>query len=400
MLEDTHQFIELASKRLGIEKEVEAGMKQANAEHIFTIDLDNGKSFPAYRVQHNNKQGPYKGGIRFHQNVSLDEVRTLATLMSLKTAAVGLPLGGGKGGVTVNPRDLTHEELEELTRKYVRGLHQHIGPDKDIPAPDVNTDSRIIDWMVDEFEKLTGDTTKASFTGKSIDNGGSLGRDAATGRGGVLTLGEWLRLEKDNSTPLTYSVQGFGNVGSFFATTAAEMFPHWKLVAASDSEAAVYNPDGLDANVLQVYKAERGRFKDYKQDGASVITNEELIALDVDVVVLAGLEDAVNESNMKNVKAKYLVEMANGPVTFKAHQYLGKKHTILPDVVANAGGVIVSYLEWVQNRAGEKWSKEEVNEKLATYMHDATKELHTYAKKNNVGLKEAGFILALKRLFK
>jgi glutamate dehydrogenase/leucine dehydrogenase len=400
MLEDTHQFIELASRRLGIEQEVETGMKQANAEHIFTIDLENGKSFPAYRVQHNNKQGPYKGGIRFHQNVSLDEVRTLATLMSLKTAAVGLPLGGGKGGVTVNPRDLTHDELEELTRKYVRGLHQHIGPDKDIPAPDVNTDSRIIDWMVDEFEKLTGDTTKASFTGKSIDNGGSLGRDAATGRGGVLTLGEWLRLEKSDSTPLTYAVQGFGNVGSFFATTAAELFPNWKLVAASDSEAGVCNPDGLDANVLQVYKAERGRFKDYTEKGAKVITNEELIALDVDVVVLAGLEDAVNETNMKNVKAKYLVEMANGPVTFKAHQYLGKKHVILPDVVANAGGVIVSYLEWVQNRAGEKWTKEEVNDKLATYMHDATKELHAYAKKNNVGLKEAGFVLALKRLFK
>lgn len=400
MLEDTHQFIELASKRLGIEKEVETGMKQANAEHIFTIDLENGKSFPAYRVQHNNKQGPYKGGIRFHQNVSLDEVRTLATLMSLKTAAVGLPLGGGKGGVTVNPRDLTHEELEELTRKYVRGLHQHIGPDKDIPAPDVNTDSRIIDWMVDEFEKLTGDTTKASFTGKSIDNGGSLGRDAATGRGGVLTLGEWLRLEKSDSTPLTYAVQGFGNVGSFFATTAAELFPNWKLVAASDSEAGVYNPDGLDANVLQVYKAERGRFKDYTEKGATVIMNEELIALDVDVVVLAGLEYAVNEANMKNVKAKYLVEMANGPVTFKAHQHLGEKHVILPDVVANAGGVIVSYLEWVQNRAGEKWTKEEVNDKLATYMHDATKELHAYAKKNNVGLKEAGFVLALKRLLK
>jgi glutamate dehydrogenase/leucine dehydrogenase len=400
MLEDTHKFIELASKRLGIAAEVEAGMKQANAEHVFEIELDSGKKFPAYRVQHNNKQGPYKGGIRFHQNVSLDEVRTLATLMSLKTAAVGLPLGGGKGGITVNPRELSPEELEEMTRKYVRSLHQHIGPDKDIPAPDVNTDSKIIDWMVDEYEKLTGDTTKASFTGKSIENGGSLGRDAATGRGGVLTLGEWLRLEGSDSTPLTYSVQGFGNVGSFFATTAAELFPNWKLVAASDSEAAVYNPDGLDANVLQVYKAERGRFKDYTADGVQVITNEELIALDVDVVVLAGLEDAVNEDNMKNVKAKYLVEMANGPVTFKAHEYLGEHNrTILPDVVANAGGVIVSYLEWVQNKAGEHWTKDKVNEKLAKYMHDATKELHTYAKANNVGLKEAGFVLALKRLY-
>lgn len=401
MLEDTHKFIELAAKRLGIEDEVEAGMKQANAEHVFQIELDNGKTFPAYRVQHNNKQGPYKGGIRFHPNVTLDEVRTLATLMSLKTAAVGLPLGGGKGGVTVNPRELTHEELEELTRKYVRGLHEHIGPDKDIPAPDVNTDATVIDWMVDEYEKLTGDKSKASFTGKSIDNGGSLGRDAATGRGGVLTLGEWLRLEGEDATPLTYAVQGFGNVGSFFATTAAELFPHWKLVAASDSEAAVYNPDGLDANVLQVYKAERGRFKDYEEAGTKAVSNDDLLALDVDVVVLAGLEDAINDSNMKNVKAKYLVEMANGPVTFKAHEYLEEHdHVVLPDVVANAGGVIVSYLEWVQNRANEKWTKEKVNEKLAKYMHDATKELHAYATKKGVGLKEAGFVLALKRLYK
>ncbi len=399
MLEDTHKFIELASKRLGLSDEVEYGLKNANAEHVFQIDLDNGKSFPAYRVQHNNKQGPYKGGIRFHPNVSLDEVRTLATLMSLKTAAVGLPLGGGKGGVTVNPRDLTSDELEELTRKYVRGLHQHIGPDKDIPAPDVNTDSTIIDWMVDEYEKLTGDATKASFTGKSIANGGSLGRDAATGRGGVLALGEWLRLAGSDDTPLTYSVQGFGNVGSFFATTAAELFPNWKLVAASDSEAAVYDSDGLDPNVLQVYKAERGRFKDYSADGSKVISNEELLALDVDVVVLAGLEDAVNDKNMHNIKAKYLIEMANGHVTFKAHEYLGGKHTILPDVVANAGGVIVSYLEWVQNKEGSHWTKDEVNRRLAEYMHAAVKDLYECAQANKIGLKEAGFVIALQKLY-
>jgi glutamate dehydrogenase/leucine dehydrogenase len=401
MLEDTHKFIGLAAGQLGMEKEIESSLKQANAEHVFEIELSSGKKFPAYRVQHNNKQGPYKGGIRFHPNVSLDEVRTLATLMSLKTAAVGLPLGGGKGGVTVNPRELSADELEELSRKYVQGLLGHIGPDKDIPAPDVNTDSMVIDWMVDEFEKLTGDKSKASFTGKSIANGGSLGRDAATGRGGVLALGEWLRLERKNSTPLTYSVQGFGNVGSFFATTAAELFPHWKLVAASDSEAAVYSPDGLDPNVLQVFKSERGRFKDFKQDGAAIVTNEDLIALDVDVLVLAGLEDAVDVGNVKNVKAKYIVEMANGPVTFSAHVYLGEHdRVVLPDVVANAGGVIVSYLEWVQNKAGEHWSKDEVNEKLAKYMHDAVKDLHEYAAKNDVGLKTAGFVLALLRLYR
>jgi len=399
MLDDTHRFLDLAAERLGLDADVRKSLKQADAEHVFQIELENGKAFQAYRVQHNNARGPYKGGIRYHQNVTLDEVRTLATLMSLKTAAVGLPLGGGKGGVAVNPRELTAEELEELTRKYVRALHQHIGPDKDVPAPDVNTDARIIDWMVHEYEELTGDTSHASFTGKSIEKGGSLGRDAATGRGGVLALTEWLTLEGNGDRPLTYAVQGFGNVGSFFAATTQEMQPDWILVAASDSEAAVYDPKGLDVDALQAYKADRGRFKNY--DKAQTITNEDLLALDVDVLVLAGLEDAVNEQNMKSIKAKYLVEMANSPITYKAHEYLeGKRHVILPDIIANAGGVIVSYLEWVQNRAGEKWSKEKVNQRLAKYMKSATNDLYDYVTENHgVAMKEAGFVLALKKLY-
>lgn len=398
MLDDTHRFLDLATGRLGLDENVQKQVKKANAEHIFKIDLDNGKSFNAYRVQHNNQRGPYKGGIRYHQNVTLDEVKTLATLMSLKTAAVGLPLGGGKGGIEVNPRELSAEELEELTRKYVRGLHQHIGPDQDVPAPDVNTNSTIIDWMVDEYEQLTGDTSRASFTGKSIPNGGSLGRDAATGRGGVLSLTEWLTLEGNGEKPLTYAVQGFGNVGSFFAATVAEMRPGWTLVAASDSQGAVYNADGFDADVLQQFKDSKGRFTDYKQ--GKQITNEELIALDVDVLVLAGLEDAVSKENMKAVKAKYLVEMANSPMTFDAHEYLGYKgHVLVPDIIANAGGVIVSYLEWVQNRTDEKWSKDKVNQRLAKYMKSATNDLYDYVTENHVGMKEAGFVLALKKLY-
>ncbi len=398
MLDDTHRFLDLAIGRLGLDENVRKQVKEANAEHVFKVDLDNGKSFNAYRVQHNNQRGPYKGGIRYHQNVTLDEVKTLATLMSLKTAAVGLPLGGGKGGIEVNPRELTAAELEELTRKYVRGLHQHIGPDRDVPAPDVNTNSTIIDWMVDEYEQLTGDTSRASFTGKSIPNGGSLGRDAATGRGGVLSLTEWLTLEGNGEKPLTYAVQGFGNVGSFFATTVAEMRPDWTLVAASDSQGAVHNADGFDADALQQFKDGKGRFADYQQ--GQQITNEELIALDVDVLVLAGLEDAVSKENMQTVKAKYLVEMANSPVTFDAHEYLGDKgHVLIPDIIANAGGVIVSYLEWVQNRADEKWSKDKVNQRLAKYMKSATNDLYDYVTENHVGMKEAGFVLALKKLY-
>src|SRR5579884_2215213 len=238
MLEDVHAFLQAAARALDIPPDVLAKLKQADAEYVFDIELASGKKFPAYRVQHNNRLGPYKGGIRFHPNVNLDEIRTLATLMSLKTAAVGLPLGGAKGGVAVNPRELDRAELEELSRKFVRVLQPHIGPDKDIPAPDVNTDATIMDWMADEYAHMTGDSSQASFTGKSLESGGSLGRDAATGRGGVLALAELLKLDGFKGDSLTYAVQGFGNVGSFFGTVAQTDHQGWRLVAASDSEAA------------------------------------------------------------------------------------------------------------------------------------------------------------------
>ncbi len=401
MLEDTHQFIEAAAKQLELSEKEMDRLKQTDAEHIFDIELSADKVFKAYRVQHNNQLGPYKGGIRFHQDVSLDEVRTLATLMSLKTAAVGLPLGGGKGGVAVNPRDLNQKELEELSRKYAAGLHPHIGPDKDIPAPDVNTNSTIIDWMMDEYEKLTGDSSHASFTGKSIANGGSHGRDAATGRGGVLALEELLDLEGVKTPELTVAVQGFGNVGSFFATVAAERHPQWKLVAASDSEAAVYNEAGFSAATLQDYKAKGGRFKDYLPDSANITSNEELLGLDVDVLVLAGFEETVTLDNVANVKAKYIVEIANGPVTKQAHDLLHKNgHVLLPDIIANAGGVVVSYLEWVQNQQKESWGEDTVNQKLTEYMKPAVRRTYELAQQKNISLKEAAFVVALQSLAK
>ena len=399
MLETAHTFINRAAEKLDIPADVVRKLKQADHEHKFTITLDNGRSFDAYRVQHNNKLGPYKGGIRYHRNVSLEEVQSLATLMSLKTAAVGLPLGGGKGGVTVEPRDLDEAEREELSRKFVRHLHEHIGPQKDVPAPDVNTNAQIIDWMVDEYERLTGDSTKASFTGKSIPNGGSLGRDAATGRGGVLALGELLRLQDRTDKPLTFAVQGFGNVGSFFASTAQVLYPNWRLVAASDSEAAVYSEAGLDAATLQTFKDARGRFKDYKDH--QIISNEALLALNVDVLVLAGLEDSVTASNASSIRAKYVIEMANGPVTDKAYDQLTEAGvTILPDVVANAGGVIVSYLEWRQNLEGEHWPVDKVNEELALYMERAVKSMYDAAQHYSTDLKTAAFIIAIERLTK
>ena len=398
MLDTAQASIRRAAKLIELDAKIVEALLNTNAEHVFDIGLDNGKSFKAFRVQHNNANGPYKGGIRFHQEVNLDEVRALATLMSFKTAAVGLPLGGGKGGIQVNPRELSDAELEELSRKYARHLAPHIGPNQDVPAPDVNTDSRVIDWMLDEYENLTGDETKATFTGKSLANGGSEGRDAATGRGGVIAVREVLKHLGQAGKPLTYAVQGFGNVGSFFATVAAKDQPEWKLVAASDSQAAVYNPEGLDAAQLDSFKQGRGRFQDYT-DGAKVITNDDLLALDVDVLVLAALGDAVTEQNMQSIKAKYIVELANGPVNDPAHDYLTKQGTtVIPDIVANAGGVIVSYLEWKQNMDGEHWPVTRVNDELEQYLTKAVAEVYKISADKQVSLKDAAFVNALTRL--
>jgi glutamate dehydrogenase/leucine dehydrogenase len=399
MLGSIHSLIDKTGAKLGIPASDLAILKKMDNEHLFQIQLANGKTFSAYRIQHSNKRGPYKGGIRFHQDLTLDEVRTLATLMSLKTAAIDIPMGGAKGGVVVNPRELSEAELAELSRKYVAHLAPYIGADKDIPAPDVNTDAKIIDWMLDEFIKQTGETTKAAFTGKSIVNGGSLGRESATGRGGVVATAELLSLEQTKKDTITIAIQGFGNVGSYFGTAAQELMPHWKLVAASDSEAGIYQPDGLDANEVQRFKAGHGRFKAYNPSKATIITNSDLLSLDVDVLVLAGLEDSVTEANMKTIKAPYVVEMGNGPITAEAHTYLtDTSKIVLPDIIANAGGVLVSYFEWLQNKNNEHWEESEVNERLAAKMTTAVKEMYTVAQKDHVNLKEAAVAMAVERL--
>jgi glutamate dehydrogenase/leucine dehydrogenase len=399
MLEGIRKLIKQVGASSGLDERTIDELIRPNAEHIFEIELKNGKTFKAFRVQHNNQNGPYKGGVRYHENVSLDEVRALATLMSLKTAAVGLPLGGGKGGVAVNPKNLSKQELEELSRKYVQGLYKHIGPDKDVPAPDVNTNATIIDWMVDEYEKLTGDTSHASFTGKSINNGGSLGRDAATGRGGVIAFSELLKLLGKDKEKLTYAVQGYGNVGQFFATISQTNQPNWQLNAASDSSAVIYSPKGLDAKDLAKFKAAGGRFSDYKNSEVRVLGTDEFVGLDVDILVMAALEDALNGQNMKNVSAKYVIELANGPITNQAYEYLIKKEVvIMPDVIANAGGVVVSYLEWKQNKEKAHWSEQKVNDELRKYIAKAVEQMHKTSQEKNVPLKEAAFIAALNNL--
>jgi len=397
MLDSAHENIRQAAHHLGLSEKRTTELLTVEAAREFTIELDNGKKFNAFRMQHSSKRGPYKGGIRYHPHVDKDEVQALATLMSFKTAAVNIPLGGGKGGVVVDPRKLNAEELEELSREYVRHLEPHIGPDKDVPAPDVNTNAQIIDWMVDEYSKLTGDTTKASFTGKSIENGGSEGRSAATGRGGVITLKTLQELEKTKDEPLTYAIQGFGNVGSFFATIAADEHPHWKLVAASDSSGAVYNEEGLDANTLKQRIAGEKSMKDLED--YQHITNDELLRLDVDVLILAALGGVVNEENHSEIQATYILELANGPVESNVEDKLQDDGVnVVPDILANAGGVIVSYLEWLQNRKGEHWSEDEVNKRLNKYLVSATQDIYKRSQKDSLSLKDAAFVVATERL--
>ncbi len=399
MLQTAQQQIRRAARKINLDHSEIESLLKIDAEHQFELALSGGKTFQAYRIQHSNKRGPYKGGIRFHPEVDVDEVRALATLMSLKSAVIGLPLGGAKGGIVVDPTGLGESELEELSREYVRNLYPHIGPDKDIPAPDVNTNAKIIDWMTEEYETVSGDKSRASFTGKSTGNGGSVGRQSATGRGGVIALGELLRLRDADQNPITIALQGFGNAGSFFATVAAHEHPSWKLVAASDSGGAIYNSDGLDAVALAEYKSSKGRFADYDQPGITHMNSGKIIGAEADVLVLAALGSAVTEANVREVKAKYVVEVANGPVDEAAHDYLTDKGVVvIPAIIASSGGVIASYFEWLQNKNNEKWTEDKLNQKLKKYMTEAVKEAFETAKQYNTSLTEAAFILALQRL--
>lgn len=397
MLKSARDNIKKAAGHLQIDDRQLARLLEPDAVHSFEIVLENGKRFNAYRVQHSNARGPYKGGVRFHPEVDHDEVQALATLMSFKTAVAGIPLGGGKGGVEVDPHSLTAQELEELSRKYVRGLSQYVGPDKDIPAPDVNTNAQIIDWMVDEYSQLTGDTTKGSFTGKSIANGGSEGREEATGRGGVIVLRTLRELQNLSDQPLTFAIQGYGNVGVFFADVAEEEQKSWKLVAATDSSGGVYNSDGLDAKELKRFK-EAGKKLAAFGTGTS-ISNEEILSQEVDVLVLAALGDVVTPENVDSIKAKYILELANGPVqSVVEDELLSRDIIVIPDILANAGGVVVSYFEWMQNIQTEKWDLSRVNQKLDELLVAATKDVFERSRKDSISLKQAAFCIAMERL--
>ena len=364
------------------------------------VKLDNGKVklFQAYRSQYNNALGPFKGGIRFHPNVSKDEVLALSFWMMVKCAVVGIPFGGSKGGVVVDPSKLSQRELKKLSKAYAEFITPFIGSRVDVPAPDVNTDGQIMAWMLETYEKKIGNLAPGTFTGKPIEIGGSQGREEATGQGGVYILGAYAKLKKLIPLKMKIAVQGFGNVGFWFVKFAQDA--GYKIVAISDSSGGLYDKRGLRVDKLVNLKEKHGSFKvAAKKEKITFITNEELLGLKVDILVPAALENAINKDNAGQVKAKAVLEMANGPVTPEAEEILIKKGVDdIPDVLANSGGVTVSYFEWVQNNQGYYWTKEEVNKKLKPIIVSAFNDIQKVVKDKEVPYRKAAYFIAIKRV--
>lgn len=416
-----------AAKYLGNHKNAQYLQMLKQPERIlhvsFPVVMDSGKVqvFEGYRVQFNNAKGPYKGGIRFHPQVSMDEVKALSFWMMIKCAVANLPLGGGKGGVTVDPKILSEKELERLSRGYIRAIWRNVGPMVDVPAPDVNTNPKIMAWMIDEYQqqvqkfkglkfkkKELGPEVLATITGKPLDKGGSQGRTEATGMGGMYTLQAVLAKLNPKSqnlnSKLTVAVQGFGNVGYYVAKLLSEN--GFKVVAVSDSKGGVYVESGVDVAATLKCKEEKGSLAGcYCKGGVcdlaygKQITNEQLLELPVDILIPAALENQINKDNAMRIKARVILEMANGPTTPEADEILHKKGTVVvPDILANAGGVTVSYFEWLQNRKNEKWTKTEVNKKLKVVMNKAVSDVWQIKENKKVTFRVAAFILAVGRV--
>jgi len=386
------------AKLKNFDKDLIARLQQPDRDIRISIPvkMDDGtlRIFEGYRVEYNNALGPYKGGIRFHQDTEINEVKALAFWMALKCAVAGIPMGGGKGGITVNPKELSKGELERLSRGFVQKLSDILGPYKDVPAPDVNTTPEIMAWMADEFAKITGDKTGAVITGKPLDKGGSEGRGSATAQGGFFVF-EALKKELNLPEKCKVAIQGFGNAGSYAALI-------WKkaghtVVAVSDSKLGIYNEDGLDIEKLIEYKKSTGSLSGFL--GVKEITNTELLETECDLLIPAAFENQITNLNADKIKAKAILELANGPITPEADEILFKKGIpVVPDILANSGGVTVSYFEWDQNLKGEHWTEKEVFNKLQPILDDSSKKISQRAKECNTDLRRGAFILALERI--
>ncbi len=407
-----------ASKTIGLSdtalKALETPEHIHDTEIEFKLDSGETKKVPGYRVEHNSARGPYKGGIRFHHEADLDEVKALASLMSLKCAVVNIPMGGGKGGIQINPKELSKTELERMSRAYFRwGTEKGVfGVNRDVPAPDVYTTPQVMAWMLDEHEKVLGYLSPGAITGKPLELGGSLGRSYATSQGGLFVLEKYLEKTGKKASETTVAVQGFGNAGAYFAELAHKA--GFKVVAASDSRGGVFcdcDSDAFDVAKLTDWKKQagslRGNFcegdscdiEKMKRENVKTVSNEELLQLDVDVLVLAALDGVIHEENANKIKAKIILELANGPITPEADSILEKKGiAVIPDILANAGGVTVSYFEWVQNRSGDVWEEEYVITKLKKVMDNAFDDLVKIKEEYNISHREAAFVLGVERI--
>lgn len=370
------------------------------------VRMDNGeiKTFQGYRVRYDDSRGPTKGGIRYHPNVTIDEVTSLAFWMTFKCAVLNLPFGGGKGGITVDPKQLSRLELERLSRGYINSLADFIGPDVDIMAPDLYTNPMIMGWMMDQYSIIKRQITPAVITGKPLSMGGSAGRETATAMGALFVIQKILELLEKKQHNTTVAIQGFGNAGSYIAE-----FLHqagFRVVAISDSQGGIYSPEGLDIPSVRHYKNSTKKLEAVYCEGSvcnimkhKKITNEELLELDVDILIPAALENQITKENAARVRAKILFEVANGPITPEADEILlAKGAVIVPDILTNAGGVTVSYFEWVQNRMGWYWTEKEVNSRLKEKMIQETENLWSTSQEKSLSLRRSAYVLALKRI--
>ena len=364
------------------------------------VRMDDGttKVFKGFRVQYNDAKGPTKGGIRFHPDETVDTVRALAAWMTWKCALLDLPLGGAKGGVICNPKELSESELEHLSRGYIDQVWQFIGPDKDVPAPDVYTTPQIMAWMMDEFSKLSGKNEFGCITGKPVNIGGSCGRDDATARGGMYTIREAAKELDLDLSKATVAIQGYGNAGCHAAFLCRDLFGS-KIVAISDSKGGIYNEGGLDLDLACSHKAQTRSVVDSPREGTQNITNEGLIELDVDVLITAALENVIVEENAPNVKAKIVAELANGPTTPEADDILYENGVhVIPDFLCNAGGVTVSYFEMVQNYYRYSWDTEDVYKRLDQRMTSAYQSVLNTSKVYDINMRQAAYAVAVQRV--
>ncbi len=396
--------VDKAAKAVGMDEQDYVLVKYPERELKVSvpIKMDDGsiKVFEGYRVQHSSSRGPCKGGIRYHQDSDINEVRALAAWMSFKCAVVNIPYGGAKGAIKVDPTKLSKAELERLTRRYTASILPIIGPEKDIPAPDVNTNAQVMDWIMDTYSMMSGYTVHGVVTGKDLEVGGSVGRPEATGRGVTIITLQLLKKLKLDPKNVSIAIQGFGNVGS---AAAKFLFEHGcKIVAVSDVSGGVRCEKGLDIKKILEFVGNKKNFlKDYNEDGVEHISNQELLVTKCDVLIPAAMENQITKDNADKIQCKYIVEAANGPTTAEADEIIAKRGIILvPDILANAGGVTVSYFEWVQNLQSLTWELEDVNKMLEKVMIKAWQELDEKATKWGLNYRLAAYVVAIERISK